>query len=63
MASLAAGRRAALVSCRRYQGWTVFHPPTGWTVFHLPSTLGGCEPFDSQPMAEIKKVDPVQTGR
>ena len=63
MASLAAGRRATLVSSRRDPGRTVFHPPTGWTVNEIPSTLGDFEPFDSQPMAEIEKVDPVPMGR
>jgi len=59
---LEGGQRAALASPRRDQGWTGSHPPTGWTVFHLPSTLGGCEPFDSQPMAEIKRGRPRANG-
>jgi len=39
-----------------------FIPRPGWTVFHLPSTLGGCDPFDSQPMAEIKRGRPSANG-
>ena len=50
---LAADQRAALASPRRDQGWT---------VIHLPSTLGGCGPFDSQPMVEIKRGRPNTNG-
>ena len=50
---LAADQWAALASPHRDQGWT---------VIHLPSTLGGCGPFDSQPMVEIKRGRPNTNG-
>jgi len=35
-----------------------FIPRPGWTVFHLPSTLGGWESLDCQPMVEIEQGRP-----
>ena len=35
-----------------------FIPRPGWTVFHLPSTLGGWDPLDCQPMVEIEQGRP-----